>query len=147
VSEKTNIIFLNDIIKKKAFEKRKETKRVFFQNAISLYAILSSSKMQSVDLIDMSDEGLAFFVPKGSKESAFSGNDLLLRFYFTSHTYFELYCSFRNSKEAIISSVRGMRYGCSVPSDQASYSAYKAFVSFIKAYSSIAKAERQVKTL
>jgi hypothetical protein len=116
-------------------EKRRQTERIFFKNLLSVYSVVSHTKMQAVELIDVSEDGCSFQIPF-NPDNVWPAhkNEVPLRLYFSQDTYLEVLVKIQNSRPAIENNARFVRFGCTVDKDIKSYPSYQAFVRFLKLY-------------
>jgi hypothetical protein len=58
------VIDFNEMRAQKLEEKRRKTERIFFKHLLSVYTVVGNGKqMAPIEIIDISEEGLAFQVP------------------------------------------------------------------------------------
>jgi hypothetical protein len=116
-------------------EKRRKTERVFFKNLLAVYCVTANDAMAGVDLVDVSEDGLAFqirFDAKNPWPKDFT--ELPVRLYFSEDSYLEIGVRIQNSRQTIEGGTRLVRYGCTVDKEWSSYEAYLQFVRFLKMY-------------
>jgi len=116
-------------------EKRRKTERVFFKNLLAVYCVTANDAMAAVDLVDVSEDGLAFQVRFDAKNPwPKDFNELPIRLYFSADTYLEVGVRIQNSRQTIENGARLVRYGCTIDKEWSSYEAYLQFVRFLKLY-------------
>jgi hypothetical protein len=131
------VVDFNEVRTKRLEEKRRKTERILFQSLLGVYCVLDQSDMRGIEIVDMSEEGLAFqvaFNPRSDWKQAV-GDLVPLRLYFSQETYLALQVKITNVKPSIESGMRYTRYGCLVDPTMASFEAFQRFVKFLKAYS------------
>ena len=130
-----HVVDFNEVRAHKMEEKRRKTERIFFKHLLSVYSVVGDKTMLPIELIDVSEDGLAFQVPfNPDKPWPATSKDIPLRFYFSQDTYLEVLATIENSRPAIENNARYVRFGCSVDQDTSSYSAYAQFVRFMRLY-------------
>ncbi len=116
-------------------EKRRTTERIFFHNLLSVFSMVSESKMLPIDLIEVSEDGLSFQIPYNPDHIWPKDTDEIpIRFYFSQNTYLEIQVKIQNSRPSIENHCRYVRFGCAVDRELKSYPAYQLFVKFLKLY-------------
>jgi len=139
------VINLDQFRNRKSEEKKRKTERLFFHNLVGVYGIVQPGKMLPVDLIDVSEEGLAIQVPYptsvASKEQAWprDSENVSLRLYFSPDSFMEVVVDVKNSRPTIENGSKYVRYGCAVNSGHRSYAAWKNFVIFLRAYTDVSE--------
>ena len=131
------VIDFNQMRAQKLEEKRRKTERIFFKHLLSVYTVMGDSKkMAPIEIIDISEEGVAFQVPfNPDKPWPTQANEIPLRLYFSQDTYLEVIAKVVNSRPSIENGARFTRFGCQIDMATASYPAYQQFVKFMKLYS------------
>jgi hypothetical protein len=130
-----SVVDFNQAREQRLEEKRRNTERIFFRNLIGVYSVTGHSKMQPIELIDVSEEGCSFQLPCDPERNWPTSNELPIRLYFSQDTYLEIIVRIQNSRPSIENGARFVRYGCMVDKELKSYPAYRAFVTFLKQYS------------
>jgi hypothetical protein len=116
-------------------DKRRKTERVFFRNLLGVYCVTAPDAMAGVELVDVSEDGVAFQVRFDAKNPwPRDMAELPLRLYFTEESYLEIGVRIQNSRQTIEAGTRMVRYGCTVDKEWSSYEAYLQFVRFLKSY-------------
>ncbi len=139
------VINLDQFRNRKSEEKKRKTERIFFHNLVGVYGIVQPGKMVPVDLIDVSEGGLAIQVPYPTattmadkiwpKDSA----NLTIRLYFSPDSFMEVVVDVKNSGPTIENGSKYVRYGCEVHPEQRAYAAWKNFVTFLRAYTDVSE--------
>ena len=126
-------------------EKRRRFERVLFKNLLGAYFLIKDEKLNAVDLIDLSHEGLSFQLPKGSKNTKdFEvGKEMSFRLYFSPEAFIALGVKIVNKRDAIEDGVPYDRYGCTVDHNSVTYPAYKSFVEFLVHFAESARTESE----
>jgi hypothetical protein len=117
-------------------EKRRKTERFFFKNLLGVYCVTAKDAITAVELVDVSEDGIAFqvkFDPRNPWPREI--DDIPMRLYFSQDSYLEIGVKIQNSRQTIDGGTRMIRYGCSVDKTWSSYEAYQQFVRFLKLYS------------
>jgi len=132
----SGVVDFNEAREQKLQEKRRKTERIFFKQLISVYSVVSDTKMLAIDIIDLSEDGCSFQIPY-DPESRWPRDmkDIPIRLYFSQDTYLEIRARIQNSSPCIDRNTRYTRFGCSVDTTLKSYPAYQQFVRFLKQYS------------
>ncbi len=134
------IISLDDFRIKKNEEKKRKTERIFFHHLVGIYGVIQPGKMAQIDIIDVSEEGLAIQVPYNEERSWPSeSKDVLIRLYFSPDSFMEVKVEVKNSRPTIEAGVRYVRYGCSVQQGHKSFEAWKRFVGFLRVYTEVSE--------
>lgn len=135
-NSKEQIVDFGEARKKKLEEKRRKTERIFFRHILGVYSVVENEKLRSIEIVDMSDDGLAFQVPFDPVDPWPKDADhVQLRLYFSQDTYLPISVNVKNSRPSINDGVRYVQYGCEVDSKTQSYEAFKQFVQFLRLYS------------
>jgi hypothetical protein len=129
------VVDFNEIREQRLEEKRRNTERIFFKNLLSVYSVTGHSKMQPIELIDVSEDGCSFQIPH-DPDNAWPNKttEIPIRLYFSQDTYLEVLARIQNSRPSIENNARFVRYGCTVDKSTKSYPAYQTFVRFLKLY-------------
>jgi len=138
-TEQKRVVDFNEVRAQRLDEKRRKTERLFFKQLLSVYSVAGNSGMTPVELVDISEDGLAFQVPYDRTGTAkpwpADTDNVPIRLYFSQDTYLEVYVKIVNSRPAIDRNAAYVRYGCAVDQKTASYAAYQQFVRFLEMYS------------
>lgn len=140
-----SVINLDQFRNRKSEEKKRKTERIFFHNLVGVYGIAQPGKMIPLDLIDVSEGGLAIQVPyptsttMADKVWPKDATDLTIRLYFSPESFMEVIVDVKNSGPTIENGSKYVRYGCAVNPDQRAYSAWKSFVNFLSVYSDVSE--------
>jgi hypothetical protein len=130
------VIDFNQMRAQKLEEKRRKTERIFFKHLLSVYTVIGGKQMAPIEIIDISEDGVAFQVPfNADKPWPTQTDEIPLRLYFSQDTYLEVLAKVVNSRPSIENGARYTRFGCSVDKTTSSYPAYQQFVKFMKLYS------------
>jgi hypothetical protein len=136
----TSIIDLDQFRNRKQEEKKRKTERIFFHHLVGVYSIVQPGKMVPVDLIDVSEEGLAIQVPYESERVwPTDMNNIALRLYFSPDQFMEIRVDIKNTNSTIEGGVRYLRYGCQIHTEQRTFSAWSQFVGFLKTFSEVSE--------
>jgi len=129
------LVDFSQVREQKIEEKRRKTERIFFKNLLAVYCVTATDAMAGVDLVDISEDGLAFqvrFDPRNPWPRDL--NELPFRLYFSQDTYLEIGVVIQNSRQTIDGGARMVRYGCTIDKSWSSYATYLQFVRFLKLY-------------
>jgi len=133
--EGSEVIDFNQKRAQRLDEKRRKTERIFFKQMLGIYCVTDNSELKSVELMDVSEDGLSFQVPFDSANPwPKNTGEIPLRLYFSQDTYLPVTLKIQNSRHHIEESTRYIRYGCAVDKSISSYEAYKQFVKFVSFY-------------
>ena len=139
------VVNLDQFRNRKSEEKKRKTERIFFHNLVGVYGITQPGKMVPVDLIDVSEGGLAIQVPyptstmTADKVWPKDSTNLTLRLYFSPDSFMEVIVNVKNSGPTIENGSKYVRYGCQVSPDQRAYEAWKSFVNFLSVYTNVSE--------
>lgn len=134
-SKNDQVIDFNEARANKLEEKRRKTERVFFRNLLSVYSVLGGSKLAPIEIVDISEDGIAFQVPFTAERPWPVNEEIMpMRLYFSQDTYIEIFVNIQNSRPAIEDGQRYTRFGCAVDKGTKSYPAFQQFVQFMKSY-------------
>jgi hypothetical protein len=87
-TETPKVVDFNQKRAEKLEEKRRKTERVVFGNMVGVYSVISEARMQAIEIVDVSEEGLAFRVPFDSKNPWPAETvEIPIRMYFSNETY------------------------------------------------------------
>ena len=140
-----SVINLDQFRNRKSEEKKRKTERIFFHNLVGVYGITQPGKMVPVDLIDVSEGGLAIQVPyptsttMADKVWPKDSTDLTIRLYFSPESFMEVVVDVKNSGPTIENGSKYVRYGCAVNPEQRAFNAWKTFVNFLRAYTAVSE--------
>ncbi len=140
-----SVINLDQFRNRKSEEKKRKTERIFFHNLVGVYGIVQPGKMLPVDLIDVSEGGLAIQVPYPTATASADkiwpkdSSDLTIRLYFSPESFMEIVVDVKNSRPTIENGSKYVRYGCSVNQDQRAFVAWKNFVTFLASYTDVSE--------
>jgi hypothetical protein len=130
------VIDFNQVRSQKMDEKRRKTERIIFQNLLGVYCVTGNAQMRQLQLVDVSEQGIAFVVPFDVKSPwPRETEELPVRLYFTQDTYLPIQIQVVNSRPSIENGQRFVRYGCTVNTSLQSYETYCQFVRFLKSFS------------
>ncbi len=118
-------------------DKRRKTERIFFQNLIGVYSVISDRSLKPIEILDLSEEGCSFQVPFDPKTPWPAETvEIPIRMYFSADTYIPVVLRIQNSTATIgEGGQRYVRYGCKVDQTLQTYQVYREFVRFMKLYS------------
>lgn len=140
-----SVINLDQFRNRKSEEKKRKTERIFFHHLVGVYGIIQPGKMVPVDLIDVSEGGLAIQVPYPTETTSADkiwpqdSENLAIRLYFSPESFMEVKVDVKNSGPTIENGSKYVRYGCAVNPEQRAYQAWKNFVEFLKSYTDISE--------
>lgn len=140
-----SVINLDQFRNRKSEEKKRKTERIFFHNLVGVYGIVQPGKMVPVDLIDVSEGGLAIQVPYPASTTMADkiwpkdSSDLSIRLYFSPDSFMEVTVDVKNSGPVIDNGSKYVRYGCAVNPNQRAYEAWKNFVGFLRSYTDVSE--------
>jgi hypothetical protein len=102
--------------------------------------VVRPGKMVPVELIDVSDEGLAIQVPyQSDRHWPKDISNVPIRLYFSAESFMEILVDVKNTRPTIDGGVKYLRYGCEVKKDQKAFEAWARFVGFLKAFSDVSE--------
>jgi hypothetical protein len=140
MKDTNDIINLDNFRSRKQEEKKRKTERIFFHHLVGIYSVVRPGKMVPVDLIDVSDEGLAIQVPyQSDKTWPTDTNNIPIRLYFSPDSFIEVLVDIKNTHSTIEGGVRYLRYGCAIQTEQRTFDAWSRFVGFLKAFSEVSE--------
>jgi len=139
-----SVINLDQFRTRMTAEKKRKTERIFFNNLVGVYGLVQPGKMIPVNLIDVSEGGLAIQLPypteaTGDKVWPKDSVGLPIRLYFSADSFMEVLVDVKNSTPLVENGSKYMRYGCEVQTDQRAHHAWVNFVSFLRSYSDISE--------
>lgn len=136
MSDKSQIIDFRKVREEKLDEKRRQTERIFFKQLLGIYAVSSNDGLNSIEFLDISEDGCSFRVPFDANNPWPKDHDHVpLRIYFSQDTYLPIHVKIMNASPQIEDGIKYMRYGCKIDRETQSYEAYKRFAQFLSAYS------------
>jgi hypothetical protein len=138
------VINLDQFRTRMSAEKKRKTERIFFNNLVGVYGVVQPGKMIPVNLIDVSEGGLAIQLPypsDGSSEQFWpkDSTGLPIRLYFSADSFMEVLVDVKNSNPLVENGSKYMRYGCEIQFEQRTYRAWVNFVSFLRTYTEISE--------
>ena len=139
-SDQNGVVSLEQFRTKKNEEKKRKTERIFFHHLVGIYGVIQPGKMVPIEIIDVSEEGLALQVPFNSERAwPAESNNIPIRLYFSPDSFMEIAVDIKNSRPTIESGVRYVRYGCAVQQNHKSFDAWKQFVGFLRTYTDVSE--------
>lgn len=133
--DKNRVINFAQMREKRLEQKVRQNERVVFGNLLSVYSVTGESKIHSIDIIEVSEEGLSFQIPAArEKPWVTSENEIPIRMYFSADTFLEILVKVKHSRPSIDHGEKYVRYGCSVDTTTQSFPVYQLFVQFLKQY-------------
>jgi hypothetical protein len=140
MNEQKEVVSLDQFRTRKQEEKQRKTERLFFHHLVGIYSVVNPNKMVPIDIIDVSEEGLAVQVPYESQTVwTKDTNNIPVRLYFSAESFMEVIVDVKNSRPTIEGGVKYLRYGCAVQAEHRSYEAWKKFVSFLRVYADVSE--------
>ncbi len=134
------VVNLDQFRNRKQEEKKRKTERLFFHHLVGIYSVVEAGKMVPIELIDISEGGLAVQTPyESEKQWTKDTNNIPIRLYFSPDSFMEITVDIKNSRPTIEGGSKYIRYGCEVQTDKKSYEAWKQFVSFLRVYSEVSE--------
>src|SRR5689334_3934861 len=100
-----SVVDFNEAREQRLEEKRRNTERIFFKNLLGVYSVTGHSKMQPIELIDVSEDGCSFQIPYDPDRNWPTSNEVPVRLYFSQDTYLEILVRIRHSRPSIESGV------------------------------------------
>ena len=140
MKDTNEIVNLENFRARKLEEKKRKTERIFFQHLLGVYSVVKPGKMVPVDLIDVSESGLAIQVPYQSDTSwPKDSQNIPVRLYFSPDSFIEVLVDVKNTHSTIEEGTRYLRYGCLVHTEQKTFQAWTQFIGFLKAFSEVSE--------
>jgi hypothetical protein len=134
----SHIVDFDQVRTQRLEEKKRKTERVMLREWVGVSCVGANlpQGMKSLEVIDLSEDGLAFRVPvytgKGWPKEI---TEIQVRFYFTKDSFIPLKLAVQNIKTFEEDGVRYVRCGCTVDPVGGAYEAFACFVKFLKSYS------------
>lgn len=129
------VIDFSEVRAQKLEEKRRKTERIFFKHLLGVYCVTGDDRVRPIEMIDVSEEGVAFQVAFENKSLQPNlGDEVPLRLYFSQDTYLPIVVKVQNARACIEQGARYMRFGCTVDTQMQSYDAFLQFVRFLSLY-------------
>ena len=102
-------------------EKRRRTERTLFHYMMGVYSVMGGQKLAAIELIDVSEQGIAFEVPHDPLTLLpVVAETVPLRLYFSQDTFLEIFVTVKNSRASVGKFGRTQRFGCEVDQQTAS---------------------------
>lgn len=140
MKDENEVINLEQFRNRKAEEKKRKTERIFFHHLVGVYSLVNSGKMVPIELVDVSDDGLAVQIPYQSEKTwPVDSNNIPIRLYFSAESFMEIVVDVKNSRQTIEGGERYLRYGCAIQTEHRSFEAWKSFVNFLKTYADVSE--------
>lgn len=118
-------------------ERRRKYERVLFRNILGAYCVMNGgAKLDAVELVDASREGISFQLPLTSKNLSDMehGKEMSFRLYFSQEAFLTLGVRIVNKRDCIEGGVAYARFGCAVDTAAPSYDTFLAFVNFLTSF-------------
>lgn len=116
-------------------EARRKYERILFDKLLGVYAVAEGSKLNSVELVDISTNGIRFQISSDFKEQYKQGEMSKLRLYFSHSTYITAVIKITNVKPNQVDGRSVIQYGGEFDKSTKSYKALQSFADFVHAYS------------
>lgn len=111
--------------------RRRAYERVIFRNVLGVYTVMEQKGLHAIELVDISEMGLSFQVPRNSDLDLKEGTVMNMRLYFASDSYLPLRVKVVRTVDAIEEGSPVRQYGCLIDKTLKSYRAIYHFVRFI----------------
>jgi hypothetical protein len=103
IREVAQVVDFEDVKQARMEEKRRKTERIFFKNLLSVYCVVGTTHMRTIEIIDVSEDGCSFQVPFDGRQPGFqNAEELTLRLYFSQDTYVPCIFRIQNARSAIV---------------------------------------------
>ncbi len=112
-------------------KRRRSYERVIFKNVLGVYTVMEQKGLHAIELVDISEMGLSFQVPRNSDLELAEGTVLNMRLYFSPDSYLPLRVKVVRTVDAIEEGASVRQYGCLIDKTLKSYRAIYHFVRFI----------------
>jgi hypothetical protein len=126
--------------------KRRNLERIVFNNMLGVYTVLDQEGiLYPITLVDISYEGCLFSTPWNGKKSSIMSSDteLVLRMYFTKHSYVPVVVKIKYGREFIGKNGESqIHYGCEFDKTMASFVAMESFIEFMYRFAEYAAVDR-----
>lgn len=140
MKDTNDVVSLDQFRNRKQEEKKRKTERLFFHHLVGIYSVVNPNKMVPIDIIDISEEGLAVQVPYDSQHSwPKESSNIPIRLYFSADSFMEVVVDVKNSRPTIENGSKYVRYGCAVQTEHRSFEAWKKFVDFLRVYADVSE--------
>lgn len=137
------VIDLNEVRNQRLEEKRRKTERVFMNQFLGVYCMTGNNSMHQIEVVDVSDEGLAFQVPfNPEKSSPITDKIFPVRLYFNQESFLQVHLAIQNERSVLQNGIRYTRYGCAVDPSTSTFAAYQAFVKFLQIYGEVSQKDK-----
>lgn len=129
--DKSEVLSFETAREEQIEKKRRAYERVMFRNVLGVYTVMEQKGLHAIELIDISESGLSFQVPRNSEMSLAEGTVMNLRLYFASDSFLPIRAKVVREVDAIDSGNPVRQYGCLIDKSLKSYRAIYHFVQFI----------------
>lgn len=117
-------------------EKRRRSERIVFRKMLGLVCVHDKQQENALEIIDVSDSGIAFLVPYARKQEwQRKGTEVTLRLYLSPDSYLPVHAEVVYCKPYIDGGVEYLKVGCEVDPTATAFETYRSFVTFLKHYS------------
>ena len=138
-----DVVDIGEFRSKKLEERRRNVERILFRNLLGVYSVIEGEALAGVQLIDISQAGMAFQTPwRPGQDRPFQvGDQITLRLYFGQETFLPCGVKIKNSQEVLEAGQTYLRYGAELDKEFKSFEAVSAFIDFIYKYAEHGKPE------
>lgn len=131
--KKADVLSFNNARAEQIEERRREYERVLFRNVLGVYTVIEQKGLHAIELVDISEQGLAFQVAANSSYRLEIGEVLNLRLYFASDSFLPVCVKVVRVMDSIVDGVAMCQYGCAIDKSFKAYAAVFHLFQFIKA--------------
>ena len=132
------VVKFSELQKKKDERNRRQYQRVLMSNILGAFAVIDQKGLLEIDLVDISEEGIRFSMPKGYGMFR-KGEKLAFRLYFSQDDYIPLIIKIAWRQADNKNGVQVVNYGCQIEADEEVKACIQSLIVFIQQYTNIAE--------
>ena len=145
MSSDDNVLSFSEKREENIERKRRNFERILFNNFLGAYSVIDQAGVVfPIEMLDISQDGMSFRVPRGAVGSSFRKNEeLTLRMYFTKNSFIPVVSNIMWSKD-----VKGddgeiyLEYGVQFDKSIPTFEALKPFIEFLYKFAELSTEDK-----
>lgn len=145
MADDNNILSFNEKREENIERKRRNFERILFNNFLGAYSVIDQAGVVfPIEMLDISQDGMSFRVPRGAIGSSFKKEDeLTLRMYFTKNTFIPVVTNIKWMKDT-----KGddgefyLEYGVKFDKSVPTFEALRPFIDFLYKFAELSTEDK-----
>ena len=145
MADDNNILSFNEKREENIERKRRNFERILFNNFLGAYSVIDQAGVVfPIEMLDISQDGMSFRVPRGAIGSSFKKEDeLTLRMYFTKNTFIPVVTNIKWMKD-----IKGedgefyLEYGVKFDKSVPTFEALRPFIDFLYKFAELSTEDK-----